>query len=425
MSNGRIMQSAGSGEGVRFAALHSRNFALLWSGMIVSNVGTWMQNVATGWLVLQLTDSPLWLGMLGLAFAVPMIVLPLVGGAVVDRVHRIKLLYLTQTIAMLVAFALAGLTWLNLVNVWHILLATFLGAAALAFDNPARHALIPDLIEPGDLLNALSLNSATYNGAALIGPAIAGALLGPLGAGTLFFINGVSYLAVLVALSAMRDVRTHSSTGRAHASIRNAILTGIVYAWRQRVILILLALSALAAFFGRSYQQLLPIFARDIWQGGPEGYGFLLSAAGGGAVVGAFGLAFMRRVGRQGLVLVVSGLTFSAALMAFAASPSLSAGIVLLFVVGVAATVFGTIIGTLIQISTPNELRGRVMSLYAITLIGLPGLGGLGAGASAEFLGGVEGAPRAIMIGALICASVLVAAAPFFWSRAMEAANLG
>lgn len=419
------MQSAGSGEGVRFAALHSRNFALLWSGMIVSNVGTWMQNVATGWLVLQLTDSPLWLGMLGLAFAVPMIVLPLVGGAVVDRVHRIKLLYLTQTIAMLVAFALAGLTWLNLVNVWHILLATFLGAAALAFDNPARHALIPDLIEPGDLLNALSLNSATYNGAALIGPAIAGALLGPLGAGTLFFINGVSYLAVLVALSAMRDVRTHSSTGRAHASIRNAILTGIVYAWRQRVILILLALSALAAFFGRSYQQLLPIFARDIWQGGPEGYGFLLSAAGGGAVVGAFGLAFMRRVGRQGLVLVVSGLTFSAALMAFAASPSLSAGIVLLFVVGVAATVFGTIIGTLIQISTPNELRGRVMSLYAITLIGLPGLGGLGAGASAEFLGGVEGAPRAIMIGALICASVLVAAAPFFWSRAMEAANLG
>lgn len=425
MSNGRIMQSAGSGEGVRFAALHSRNFALLWSGMIVSNVGTWMQNVATGWLVLQLTDSPLWLGMLGLAFAVPMIVLPLVGGAVVDRVHRIKLLYLTQTIAMLVAFALAGLTWLNLVNVWHILLATFLGAAALAFDNPARHALIPDLIEPGDLLNALSLNSATYNGAALIGPAIAGALLGPLGAGTLFFINGVSYLAVLVALSAMRDVRTHSSTGRAHASIRNAILTGIVYAWRQRVILILLALSALAAFFGRSYQQLLPIFARDIWQGGPEGYGFLLSAAGGGAVVGAFGLAFMRRVGRQGLVLVVSGLTFSAALMAFAASPSLSAGIVLLFVVGAAATVFGTIIGTLIQISTPNELRGRVMSLYAITLIGLPGLGGLGAGASAEFLGGVEGAPRAIMIGALICASVLVAAAPFFWSRAMEAANPG
>lgn len=418
------MQAAGSGDGVRFAALHYRNFTLLWSGMIVSNVGTWMQNVATGWLILQLTDSPLWLGLLGLSYALPMIVLPLIGGAVVDRVNRIKLLYITQTTAMLVAFALAALTWLNLVNVWHILLATFLGAATLAFDNPGRHALIPDLIPTHDLLNALSLNSATYNGAALIGPAIAGALLGPLGAGTLFFINGVSFLAVLFALSAMRNVRTHSSTGRRHASIHDAILAGLSYAAGKRVILVLLTLSALAAFFGRSYQQLLPIFSRDIWQGGPEGYGLLLSAAGAGAVVGAFGLASIRRVRRQGLVLVVNGLVFSASLAAFAVSPSLVAGIVLLFVVGVTTTVFGTIIGTLVQLNTPNELRGRVMSIYAITLIGLPSLGGLGAGASAELMGGVAGAPRAILIGAVICGLVLAAVAPYFWSYSAEPSNV-
>lgn len=413
------METAASRSGARFAALHYKNFTLLWSGLIVSNVGTWMQNVATGWLVLQLTDSPLWLGLLGLSFALPMIILPLVGGAVVDRVHRIRLLYFTQTGAMLVAFALAALTWLHLVNIWHILLASFLVAALLAFDNPARQALIPDLVPANDLLNALSLNAATYNGAALIGPALAGVMLGPLGAATLFFLNGVSYLAVLLALLAMRDVRTHS--GSRHASLGEAMTTGFAYAWRNRVILALLTLSALAAIFGRSYQNLLPIFARDIWHGGPEGYGLLLSAAGGGALIGAFGLASIRQVGRQGLVLVTSGLLFSATLAAFAVSPGLEAGLVLLFIAGVSSTVFGTIVMTLIQIATPNELRGRVMSLYAITLIGLPSLGALGSGVIAEWLGGIQGAPHAVLIGAVLLGIVLIAISPFFWNRSMTA----
>ena len=184
----------------RYAALRYRNFSLLWSGLIVSNMGTWMQNVANGWLVLQLTNSPLWLGLLGLSFAVPMIVIPPFAGAVVDRVHRVRLLFFTQSMQAVTAVALAVLTWLGKVQTWHILLASFVGALLLAFDNPARQALIPDLVRPRDLLNALSLNSATYTGAALVGPALAGALLGPFGPGTLFFINGVSFLAVIVAL---------------------------------------------------------------------------------------------------------------------------------------------------------------------------------------------------------------------------------
>ena len=190
----------------RFGALRSRNFTLLFTGLIVSNTGTWMQNVAGGWLVLQLTNSPLWLGLLGLSFALPMTILPLFAGAVVDRVHRIRLLYLTQSLQMLTAFALAALTWLGLINIWHVLASEFIIGLLLAFDNPARQALIPDMVERRDLLNALSLNSATYNGAALIGPALAGAMLVPFGAGALFFINGLSYLAVLIALLAMRDV---------------------------------------------------------------------------------------------------------------------------------------------------------------------------------------------------------------------------
>ncbi len=399
----------------RYAALRSRNFTLIWSGLIVSNVGTWMQNVANGWLVLQLTNSPLWLGMLGLSFALPMIILPPFAGAVVDRVNRIRLLFFTQSMQMLTAILLASLTWFGKVQVWHILLASFIGAALLAFDNPARQALIPDLVPPGDLLNALSLNSATYNGAALVGPALAGIMLAPLGAGTLFFANGISFLAVIFALAALRDVRTHAGGG--NDSFRKSFGKGLSYAWRNRMIMALLVMSALSAIFGRSYQNLLPAFGRDIWRAGPEGYGLLLSSAGGGALVGAFGLASFKRVRNQGSVMLLSGLLFSLSLIGFAVSPSLWIGLALLFIAGLTSTVFSTIISTFIQFSVPNEMRGRVMSLYAVTLIGLPSLGALGSGAVAEWLGGVAGAPRAVLLGAVLLALILVGVLPVFWKR--------
>lgn len=399
----------------RFAALRSRNYTLLWSGLIVSNVGTWMQNVASGWLVLQLTDSPLWLGLLGLSFAIPMTLLPLLGGSVADRVNRVRLVLFAQTCAMVIAFALAALVWLGAVNVWHILVANFLTAVVLAFDNPTRQALIPQLVPRRDLLNAISLNSATYNGAALIGPALAGVLLGPLGAGWLFFLNGLSFLAVILALTAMRDVPTHS--GGQHKSVLEGVTTGLTFAYRNRMILALLVLSAITSLFGRSYQNLLPVFARDIMGGGPEAYGLLLSAAGAGALVGALGLASIRQVPRQGLVMSISGLVFALTLIAFTFVTTLTLGIILLFIAGITATVFGTLTTTFIQVASPDEMRGRVMSLYAITLIGLPSLGALGSGAGAEMLGGIQGAPRAVLIGALIMGGVLVSAAPFLWRR--------
>jgi MFS family permease len=400
----------------RFAALQHRNFRLLWAGLIVSNTGTWMQNVAQGWLVLQLTNSPLWLGLLGLSFAVPMVILPLVGGAVVDRIDRIKLLYITQTGAMLIALILAILTWTGTVHISYILIASFIGSSLLAFDNPARQSLIPELVTQRDLMNAISLNSATYTGAALVGPAIAGALLAPLGAGTLFFLNAVSYLAVLVALASMRNVQARNSNQQ-HASLGKSMLIGLSYAWKNRVIAALLGLSALAALFGRSYQTLLPIFARDIWNGGPAGYGILLSASGAGALVGAFGLASIRNIKRQGAILIASGLLFSLTVILFALSPSFWPGVVLLFIGGVAVTIFGTIIATFIQIAVPNELRGRVMSLYSITLIGLPSFGAMGSGSLAELFGGISGAPRAVLIGGVIIGVILLLAAPSFWKR--------
>lgn len=400
----------------RFASLRHHNFKVLWAGLIVSNTGTWMQNVAQGWLVLQLTNSPLWLGLLGLSFALPMIVLPLLGGAVVDRLDRIKLLYFTQTGAMLTALILAILTWTGKVQLPYILIASFISSSLLAFDNPARQSLIPDLVPPSDLLNAISLNSATYTGAALVGPAIAGALLAPLGAGSLFFMNAVSYLAVIFALMTMRNIQPRRLAEKP-GSLGKSMLAGLEYAWKNHFILALLGLSALAAIFGRSYQNLLPIFARDVWNGGAAGYGILLSASGAGALVGAFGLASIRRVRRQGAILVTSGLTFSVSIVIFALSPSFWLGALMLFIGGVTSTVFGTIISTFIQMAVPNELRGRAMSLYSITLIGLPSLGALGVGASAELLGGLSGAPHAVLIGGIVIGLVLALIIPMFWNR--------
>lgn len=399
----------------RFSALRNRNFALLWVGVIVSNIGIWMQNVGQSWLVLQLTDSPLWLGLLGLSFAIPMVTLPLIGGVVTDRVPRVRLLFVTQTGQMLLAFGLTISTYLGAVTVGQILLVSFLWATMLAFDNPARQALIYDLVPKEDLLNALSLNAATYTGAALVGPALAGVLLVPFGPAMLFFLNAVTYLAVIFALAAMRGVVSRGSA--MPTSLGRAVGAGLAYVWRTRYVLGLLTLSALVAVFGRSYQSLLPVFARDIWEAGPGGYGLLLSSAGGGALVGAFGLAAFGRGRRQGALMIITGLLFSGLLILFALSPALSLGVVLLFLAGVAATVFTTLISTQLQLTSPHELRGRVMSLYAITLIGLPSLGALAVGALAEQLGGLQGAPEAVIIGAVVLGIAVLAATPTLWRR--------
>ena len=224
--------------------------------------------------------------------------LPPFAGAVVDRVHRIKFLYFTQTTPMLVAVCVgrADLAW-NDSSLAYFERYRFLARRCLAFDNPARQALIPDLVAPPDLLNALSLNAATYNGAALVGPALAGVMLAPFGAGTLFFINGVSFLAVIFALTAMHGVRTHSG-GQQHP-LHHSFWNGLTYAWNNRLIMALLGLSAIGSLFGRSYQTLLPAFS-SVWNAGPQGYGFLLASAGGGALVGAFGLASISKCSRHG-----------------------------------------------------------------------------------------------------------------------------
>lgn len=424
----------------RYPALRHRNFRLIWAGLIVSNMGTWMQNIAQSWLIYKLTgNNPLFLGYLGLSFALPMTLLPPIGGVVVDRVDRVRLLYITQSAAALSAALMAALAWTDRISPGWILLASFVQALLLAFDNPARQSLIPELVPRQDLLNALSLNSATYTGAALVGPALGGALLGVVGPGWLYMLNAVSYLAVLGALVTMRDV---PRTRRRATSAWEALFGGVQFIGRHRLILVMLILSSLTALFARSYQQLLPVFADDIWGVGAGGYGRLLSAAGAGALLGALGMSSIRNLRAQGRMMVASGILMCICLALFALSPWYWLGVALLVVVGIASTVFTTMISTTIQLRTPNEVRGRVMSFYAATLIGLPSLGalgvaavarelgtdaptglaylilgalrGLGIVAATESLGAAAGSPRAIVLGALVVLAVILLAAPAF-----------
>ena len=335
-----------------------------------------------------------------------------------DRVDRVRLLFVTQSASLALATLLAALTWSGAIRPWHILATTFAGALLLAFDNPARQSLVPELVPKDALQNALSLNAATFTGAALVGPAIAGALLDVVGAGWLFMANAVSFLAVIFALAAMRGVPSDGDAPAARkgpSRLRDAIFGGFTYAAASPWLIALLVLSAVGAIFARSYQQLLPVFADDVYRSGPGGYGALLAGGGAGALVGAIGVSSMKNIEYKGRVMIGAGLALSGSLALFAMARTLALGVALVVAIGIAATVFTTMIATVIQLRVPGQLRGRVIALYVSTLIGLPSLGALGIAAIAKYLGS---APRAIELGAVVFAAALALAAPAQLRRA-------
>ncbi len=366
----------------RFAALHSRNFRILWFGLIFSNVGAQMQMIAESWLILQLTNSPLALGIMSLCFGIPMIALPMLGGALADRFDRITILKFTQAEEFIVPLIMAGIIFSGHLHVWMLYVGAVLGGTMLAFDNPARQALLPGLVPPEDLMNATALMSAVWTGALLVGPAVGGVLLGAFGAGWLFAINGVTTLAVVVAIYSLRDVRTRNES-RLESGLQR-LVGGVRYAAAHRGVLALLALTAASGLLGRSYSTLLPVFARDLWHTGPRGYGLLLMAPGAGALIGAFGVAALGDVKSKGRFVVVANVAYCVSLILFALVPPYLVGMALLVVAGLASTAFGAAVGTMLQFATPGALRGRVMSLYTVAVIGGPSLGGLLGGAVAQ-----------------------------------------
>ncbi len=366
-------------------ALAHRDFRLFWGGQLVSLIGTWMQSVGQAWLVLELTNSALKLGIIGTLQFAPVLFLSFLGGAVSDRVRKRRLILATQTALMLQAFGLSALVWSGHVQYWQVaVLATFYGLAN-ALDMPARQSYIADLVGKGDLMNAVALNSAVFNGARVVGPAAAGLLVARYGPATAFFLNGASFLTVILALLA---VRTEGQPRvRAGATILQEILQGVRYALHTPRIALILGLLLSMSLFVINYNVLVPLLARDVLHEGAHGFGLLMAALGMGAVTGAIILTLLR-VDRPPLWMVVApALVTSAATLALGAARQFWEAAAVLVVIGLSQIVFMASCNTTVQVTVPDELRGRLMGLYALVFVGMTPIGSLLMGSIAEKLG--------------------------------------
>lgn len=371
--------------GGTFRALRHRNFQLYLGGQLVSLAGTWMQAIAQGWLVYEISHSEAMLGVIGFAAAIPALVISPWAGVVVDRVSKRKLLVVTQTVAMLLAFILSYLTFSGTVQVWQVVvLAVFLGAVN-AFDGPTRQAFVVEMVGRGDLPNAIALNSMTFNLARVVGPAFGGLLLATVGAGWCFFFNGISFLAVIASLLIMKIPNQHKTqdTRSPWAQLKS----GVNYAMRQPDLRGLLLLALFFSVFGISYATVLPAYVDLVLHVGAQAYGLLTSAMGVGAVIGAFIVARYGDTGRRGQWLFASAIAFPITLALFGYAPSLPLSLVLCAILGVGFMLQFTLINTLLQTRVADAMRGRVMSLYTITFFGFAPFGNLAIGALSESIG--------------------------------------
>ena len=381
-----------------FRTLRYRNYRLFYAGQLVSLIGTWMQQVAMTWLVYRMTNSPFLLGVVGFAGQMPAFLMSAFAGVLADRGNRHRMLILTQSLAMAQASVLAVLTLTGAVAVWHLVsLSIFLGMVN-AFDVPIRQSFLLDMIEnKEDLGNAIALNSSLFNGARLIGPAIAGLIIAALGEGACFVLNALSYIAVIAALAAMEI------TPRKRAPTQQGVLKGLAEGFRYvagsppiRRILLLLAVVSLT---GMPYSVLMPIFARDILGGGPNTLGFLMGATGVGALTGALLLASRKSVVGLGRWIPLAAGVFGAGLAAFTLSHAVWLSMLLLTFVGLGMMLQIGSSNTILQTIVDDDKRGRVMSFYAICFLGMAPFGSLLAGS----LAGSIGAPKTLFISGIVC----------------------
>lgn len=381
---------------------------------MVSLVGTWMQSVAQGWLVLTLTDSAFLLGLVSAIGSIPVLFLSLPGGVAADRFDKRKLLIFTQSTAMVLALTLASLTHYGLVRIWHVVLLAAVSGSVFAFDAPSRQAFTIELVGKEDLLNAIALNSAVFNAARIMGPALAGVLIGSIGMAGCFFLNGISFLAVIVGLWQITNQRP---APRAPGSAWREMREGLSYSWNHPVIRPVVTIVAVFSIFGMPYAMLMPVFARDILAVGPRGLGFLMTANGVGALVGALGLAAFSRTKGRGRLVMVAGIAFSLGLAAFSLSRSFILSLALLPLVGWSMVSQTATINTLLQTTVPDGLRGRVMSLFTFVFMGMMPFGSLLGGSLAQRFG----APAALRAGAAVCLGTVVL---IFWTRRRELLTL-
>jgi MFS family permease len=377
-------------------ALKHRNFQLFFSGQMISLIGTWMQSVAQSWLVYRITGSSLLLGSVGFASQIPVFLAAPLGGIVADRYNRQRVVIGTQIASMILAFILAVLTLTHKITVPEIFVLAAVMGVVNAFDIPGRQAFLVDMVGKEDLMNAIALNSSMFNGARIIGPAIAGILVAKIGEGWCFFANAVSYIAVIVGLVLMRvPPHTHRPTGSPIAHI----IEGFRFVKNTAPIKALLLLLGLISLVAMPYTVLMPIFADRILHGGARGLGILMGATGVGALLGALTLATRTGVHGLGRWVTFSCAGFAITLMAFAFSRNFWLSAALLVPVGFCMMLEMSSSNTLIQAMVPDHLRGRVMSVYSMMFMGMAPFGALFGGAMADRIG----APLTVCMGAVAC----------------------
>ncbi len=379
-----------------FHALRLRDYRLYWTGSLISQIGSWIQIVARGWLVLKLSNSPFMLGLVGFLGSLPVMLFALIGGTLADRFNRKNLLLITQSLFMLLAFLLAFLTLTGQIQVWHVLVTAFIGGCIMAADAPARQAMVLDLVGREHLMNAIALNSAAFNTAGVLGPALAGYLVGALGLGWCFFLNGVSFLAVIFALLV---VKVHQQVEEQDGTFWQNITLGIWYIRHHRAILGLISLVAMGSIWGMPHQTLMPVFARDVLHIGEKGLGHLMAASGFGALLSALCLARLEDYPQKGQLVNFCSLLFSLGLIIFALSHSFGLSLLCLILIGGCRVGQNATINTLLQTLVPDKLRARVLSVYMMSMAGLAPLGNLQAGFFAQHFG----APFAVGLGGVLC----------------------
>lgn len=400
-------------------AFRHRNYRLFFGGQAISLVGTWMQQVAQGWLVLQLTNDPLWLGLVAVAQFGPVLIFGLFGGLIADHLPKRQTLIATQAVAMFLAFALFGLTASGVVEVWHVMVLAVLLGTTNAIDMPTRQAFAVEMVGRADMANAVGLNAALFNASRILGPAAAGLLIGAFSIAIAFLLNGLSFIAVLVSYALMRDEELRGVPQLARPTTVRAVVENLAegarYVRGTPIVLLAASVVGLAATFGMNFQVLVPPLADNVLDVGASGFGFLMAASGVGSTIAALSVAFTRRIGPGPIVFGAIGLGLAS--LVLAASTSFAVSLVAMFFAGMGAIAMAVTANTTIQMTVPDHLRGRVMSVYTTVFAGSVPAGGLFAGAIAS----TWGVGVAFLVGAVLTLGVGLGG--FAWLRRIRRAD--
>lgn len=394
-----------------FRSLQHRNYRLFFSGQSISLIGTWMQRIAMPWLVYHMTGSAFQLGLVSFAGQIPTFLLAPVAGVVTDKYSKYKVLLITQILSLIQALILALLSFTGAIQIWQIVLLSIVLGCINAFDTPSRHSFVIEMVEKKeDLGNAIALNSMMFNGARLIGPSVAGMMLATTGEGICFLINAISYIFVVTSLLLMHLKKKEEK--RENGRLLDEMKEGLKYTFGFPPIKHILILLAVASLMGSSYQVLMPVFAKEVLHGGSGTFGFLMGAAGSGALVGALYLASRESLIKLGRIIPAATGLFGAGLVALSFSRHFPVSLVLMVIIGVGIMLQTASSNTIIQTITDDDKRGRVMSFYTLAIMGTAPFGSLLAGSLAKIIG----TPYTILIGGITC----MAGAFFFYRKLPE-----